>query len=165
MAPVIAERFFDSIVLTNRSPPEIKVCTATVSVLINFYKFEPTKQYVWLPKYLEKLLDIMLYSCDKESELFPTVCTLMWLFAQNEEYRSTIVNSCKFKEKLTQIRERVERKVKMISKMNVKYQSFFTNPKNLPMPSILPDWGLDYKPKIFTNSVQALKSLWAIFKF
>lgn len=132
-----------------------------ISILINFYRFEPTRKNTWIPEYMDQLTSVMLHSCDKETPLFPTLCTLIWFFSHNEEYKNVIIASPNFAQKMTEICKLTGRKEKMIAKMNVKYHSFFSPYKNLPLPSMTPDWGLEYKerPKTFSNSIHALNCL------
>ncbi|EFA02970.2 abnormal spindle-like microcephaly-associated protein homolog [Tribolium castaneum] len=161
LGEVLARPLYETIIVTNRSPAEMEVSTLACSILINFYRFEPTRSATWIPQLIEKLLSVMLHSCDKETALFPTLCTLFWMFAHNEEYKNFIVSSGNFKHKMRRICELCERKAKMNSKVIIKFQSFFVPYKDLPLPSMTPDWGfeLKHKPKTFTNSIHALQCL------
>lgn len=168
MADVLPKHLYKTIISTNRSPPEIQVCTVAISILINFYRFKPTRSKSWIAEYMENIITIALHFCDNDSPLFPTLCTLIWFFLQNEEYKNVVLSTPRFEQKMSQIKGKCDRKMKMISKMKLQYISFFANyQKNCPLPSEEPDWGLELKdkPKVFTNSVLALKCILSVIKF
>ena len=115
---------------------------------------------------MESLVTVMLHFCDKENPLFPTLCTLLYFFLKNEEYKSVITNTPKFRDKMRLIKDKADRKMRMVQKVKSPTQndSFFRVRQNLPLPVDTPDWGLDYKnkPRVFLNSVQAVDTIIAI---
>ncbi|KAJ3629310.1 hypothetical protein MTP99_013707 [Tenebrio molitor] len=166
LGAILPKHLYATIISTNRSLPEMKACTAAASILINFYRFEPTRTNSWLAEYAEHVISVMLHWCNKEAPLFPTLCTLVWLFAHNKKYKEVIISSPNFKQKMERIAFLCRRQRDMVTKVNVKYESLFSVRHNLPLPSSEPDWGLEIKnrPKIFYSSVQAIDCLLNILK-
>jgi abnormal spindle-like microcephaly-associated protein len=166
LGAILPRHLYATIISTNRSLPEMKACTAAASILINFYRFEPTRTNSWLAEYAEHVISVMLHWCNKEAPLFPTLCTLVWLFAHNKKYKEVIISSPNFKQKMERIAFLCRRQRDMVTKVNVKYESLFSVRHNLPLPSSEPDWGLEIKnrPKIFYSSVQAIDCLLNILK-
>ncbi|KAJ3664959.1 hypothetical protein Zmor_000488 [Zophobas morio] len=162
----LIEPLYNVINSTNRSVLETQLSTAAVNVLINVYRYKPSRPHVWVPEYMESLVTVMLHFCDKENPLFPTLCTLLYFFLKNEEYKSVITNTPKFRDKMRLIKDKADRKMRMVQKVKSATQndSFFRVRQNLPLPVDTPDWGLDYKkkPRVFLNSVQAVDTIIAI---
>ncbi|XP_028131174.1 abnormal spindle-like microcephaly-associated protein homolog [Diabrotica virgifera virgifera] len=148
---------------TARSLPEMHACIYSVNILISFNKLKETKDYSFVPSYIEKLITLMMNWCDKESQLFPALCTLFWLFSHTPRWRRFILDLPNIKQKLEKIKGLVTRKANMVKKQVTKGSTVFASYKTLPTPSLLPDWGLEYKknPFAFTNSVHGLNSLMA----
>ncbi|CAG9835729.1 unnamed protein product [Diabrotica balteata] len=149
---------------TARSLPEMNACIYSVNILITFNKLKETKECSFVPNYIEKLITLMTTWCDKESQLFPALCTLFWLFSHTPRWRRFILDLPNIKQKLERIKGLVTRKANMVKKQVTKGSTVFASFKTLPTPSLLPDWGLEYKknPFAFTNSVHGLNSLMAI---
>ncbi|XP_057658450.1 protein abnormal spindle isoform X1 [Diorhabda carinulata] len=164
LGKLLPEQLYILLSSTSRSLPEMNACIYSVNILINFFKLEETKESSFSPHYLEKLVTLMMHWCDKESQLFPSLCTLFWLFAHTPQWRRLIINIPNIDKKFEKIGELVSRKDSMVKKQGAKGSALFASFKNLPMPSLVADWGLDYKnnPFVFTNSVHAFNSLMSI---
>lgn len=146
---------------TARSLPEMEICTHITRILINYCKLPETKAFSFVAKEMHVIVLLMMHWCDKEAPLFPNLCTLLWLFAHNDKWRQQILNSQNFEQQFCKIGQLCERKFKMVQKTGVKGSSVFEPYKHLPLPSVLPDWGLDYKhkPYAFSNSMFAYNCL------
>lgn len=146
---------------TGRSLPEMNACTTATSILINFCKYPVTTAKSWYPEYMDELFTVMLNWCDKETPLFPYLCTLIWMFAHNPDYKAVILQISNVKYRMERIKNLVMRKQHMVDRSRTKAVSYFVHYKALPLPSLKPDWGLDYKdrPRTFTNAVHAYESV------
>ncbi|KAG5885778.1 hypothetical protein JTB14_031213 [Gonioctena quinquepunctata] len=165
MSSLLPDQLYIMLSATSRSLPEMKACIYSVNILISFCKFPPTKQCSFVPQYIDNLVTVMLHWCDKESQLFPTLCTLFWLFAHTAPWKRFILSLPNIEQRLRKIHGLVSRKQAMVKRSVVKGGvSHFASFKNLPLPSLNPDWGLDYKnkPNVFTNSTHALSALASI---
>lgn len=102
----------------------------------------------------------MMNFCDKDSAVFPTACTLLWLFGHNKEWKKRIRNF-DVKYKISKMESLLSRKIIMVSKSRMTASLVFSKSKNLYLPYMLPDWGLDLekKPFKFQNSLYAFKCL------
>lgn len=151
---------------TNRSLPEMEACTYSSLILISLYKFPPTRASAFVPEYMEKIMSMLLHWCDKEAPAFPTMATLLWLFAHDNNYREIIEGTVQFKQKMERIKEACKRKENMVRKQSEKRGSLFLSYyKDLPLPYLKPDWGFDYpnRPRVFLNSLQAFDCLNEMF--
>ncbi|CAG9854161.1 unnamed protein product [Phyllotreta striolata] len=159
----INEKLYTLLCVVNRSLPDTQISTLSVNILINFNKLESTRKDSFLPKYIDQLVVLMMNFCDKEAQLFPSLCTLMWLFARTPSWKRFILNLPNIQQRLKRIEALVLRKKNMVSRQAGK-KSFFAAQKNLYVPSNVPDWGLEYKnkPYIFTNSVHAFNCLMGV---
>ncbi|CAH1119295.1 unnamed protein product [Phaedon cochleariae] len=166
MAQLLPDQLYIMLGATSRSLPEMNACIYSVNILINICKCPSTKKYSFVPQYIDNLLAVMLHWCDKESQLFPTLCTLLWLFAHTPQWKRNILKLPNIVQRLMRIQGMVARKETMVKRSTSKVLSHFATLKNLPMPSLLPDWGLDYanNPNVFTNSVHAFNSLLSILE-
>ncbi|XP_018579175.1 protein abnormal spindle [Anoplophora glabripennis] len=164
VAQFLPEQMYLMIKTTNRSLPEMRACILSVNILINVCKYPPTRPYSFFPEYIDNFVTIMMHWCDKEALLFPSMCTLLWLFAHNPEWRKVIGSLPNIEQRLSKIQSQVSRKQSMVRRAGAKGQSLFAPYETLPLPSLEPDWGLAYKynPYIFTNSVHAFSSLLCI---
>nr|XP_023013304.1 protein abnormal spindle [Leptinotarsa decemlineata] len=164
LGSLLPDQLYIMLSATSRSLPEMKACIFSVNILISFCKFPPTRQYSFVPEYIDNLVNVMLHWCDKESQLFPNLCTLFWLFAHTPKWKRFILNLPNLDIRLKKVQSLVSRKESMVKRSITKGVSHFETVKNLPMPSLNPDWGLDYKnkPNVFTNSIHAFASLSAI---
>ena len=100
--------------------------------------------------------------CDKETPLFPNLCTLVWLIAGKDEYKNVLKTLPKINERLLKIKQMCERKQRMVSQQQVMLSSsIFLSFKNVPLPSRVPDWGIEYtdRPRTFKNSLHGLQCL------
>lgn len=149
---------------TNRSLPEMTACIFSVKILINICKHNPTRPYSFFPEYIDNIVTVMMHWCDKEAQLFPSMCTLLWLFAHTPEWRDFIRRLPNIEQRFHKIQSQVLRKKGMVRKAGVKGYSVFAPYKNLPLPLLVPDWGLTYKhkPYVFVNSIHAFSSLLCI---
>lgn len=162
MGPLISEQLYVLIQSVGRSLPDIKMCEISTYILINICKYEQTRACSWCPEYLDSMLKIMTHWCDKDNMAFPSLCTLFWLFAHTEEYKETILKLPNAKQRIEKIHSLVLRKQKMVVKSSSKMlDSRFVAKKPLYLPGLKPDWGFDYptRPRLFTNSVQAIECL------
>lgn len=152
---------YNFIISTNRSLPEMKACTFAISTLINLQKYHLTSSTVWLPDSLQHVIVAMSHYCDKENILFCYLSTFVWLLAQNRNHLQTIYRLPNFSQRMNLIKTNCLRKKKMVELQLYKINSFFSPYKNLPLPSLTPDWGLDLpnQPRTFTNSLHALDCL------
>lgn len=166
LSQLLSEQMYVLITSSTRSVPELIVCTEATSILINFVKYEKSAPYAWQPEHLDKILNVMRGSCDKDERLFPYLCTLIWLFAQDDEKRSCILELNNVEKRMHKIKELCLRKEKMLRKCTVKKQSFFSPCTKVLLPSLKPDWGLDYldSPRTFVNSVHAVNALFDVLK-
>ncbi|CAG9768197.1 unnamed protein product [Ceutorhynchus assimilis] len=148
-----------------RSLPEMKASNVSSYILINFYKYPKTRQNSWDPTQMDRVLNVLVNWCDKDSPLFPTLCTLLWLFAHEAEYKKVLLALPNFQLRLAKISTLVMRKQNMVEKSHkLQLHSCFGSVKHLKVPSTTATWGLDYKrPNMFTNSVFALTHLMNIF--
>ncbi|CAH0552800.1 unnamed protein product [Brassicogethes aeneus] len=164
MSKILPDQLYLMISYTARSLPEMTACTLACSILINFYKYEPTTEKSFVGDYMDNMVTVMLNWCDKEAPLFPAICTLLWLFSHKPEYKAVILKVPHLQQRLLKVQTLTYRKEKMVGKTGVKGSSLFAHQGNLPLPSTTPDWGLEYKhkPNVFKNSVHALKSLLSI---
>lgn len=150
---------------TIRSYPEAQLCSLSAQILINYFKVEETRKYSFIEKYIDHSITIMSHWCDKDNSVFPTLCTLIWLFAHVAPWKEFISSLPNGKQRFQKMEVLCARKQSMVLKTGVKtVTSYFGPYKNLPMPTTKPDWGLDYKgkPHLFTHAVHALHSVYNI---
>lgn len=144
-------------------------CTAATNILINFCKYPTTIGNCWHPEYLDDVFTVMIHWCDKDYSLFAHLCTLIWHLAQDPKRRTFITALPSLPNKLHKIKQLCERKYKMATKVQHKSATpdMFGHYKNLPTPSIEPDWGLECKkkPRTFKNAVHAMHSLMNLLNF
>ncbi|KAF7268285.1 hypothetical protein GWI33_018555 [Rhynchophorus ferrugineus] len=158
------------IILTSaaRSRPEMIACNVATFILINFYKYSHTRKNSWNPEYLDPVFNVLLHWCDKEAPLFSTLCTLLWLFAHEEQWKEEIKNVPNIQHRLSKIQTLVERKESMVLKTKrlANVASVFSYMENIKYPTLNANWGLDYdRPNTFTNAVFACSSLIKILGF
>ncbi|XP_017772144.1 PREDICTED: protein abnormal spindle [Nicrophorus vespilloides] len=156
------ENLFAMVISTARSLPDMQACQLATSILINFCKYEKSRNNCWYPQYLEEFVKVMLHWCDKEGDLFPHFCTLFWLYTHDPEWLECIKKLPNLEQSFAKMKTLSERKAKMVVKSyNSKQASTFSAYTKLPLPSLKPDWGYECKdkPRIFTNSLHALKSI------
>lgn len=116
----------------------------------------------WIPKFLDNMLKVMTIYCDKDNKIFPSLCTLFWLFSNNNEYKKTILELPNAIQRIEKIQSLVLRKLKMVMNSECKAaNSMYVSKNPLYLPGLKPDWGFDYptRPRIFMNSVQAIECL------
>ncbi|KAJ8950710.1 hypothetical protein NQ318_012790 [Aromia moschata] len=164
VADFLPAQLYLMIEATNRSLPEMTTCVLSVRILINIYKYAPTRKHSFAPDYMDNIVKVMLHWCDKDAQLFPSMCTLLWLFAHEPKWKRVITALPTIQQRLEKIRTQVARKESMVRRAGVKGASVFAPYGSLPLPSLDSDWGLEYKhkPYAFTNSVHALSSLLTI---
>ncbi|KAJ8985779.1 hypothetical protein NQ317_014432 [Molorchus minor] len=166
VAQFLPEQMYLMIKTTNRSLPEMTACIYSVNILININKYAVTRSYTFIPEYIDNIVTVMLHWCDKDEQLFPSMCTLLWLFSHNAKWKRLIKSLPNIEQRFAKIQMQVTRKKSMVKRTGVKGHSVFTPYKTLPLPSCEPDWGLEYKhkPHVFTNSVHAFDSLLRILE-
>lgn len=158
LCDVISEELYITICGAGRSVSEMDVCTKATSILINFCKYSLTTEKCWHSQYMDNIITVMQNCCDKEYALFCYLCTLLWLFAHKQQYKQYILQLPNVAIRLDKIQKLVNRRQNMASKMAKRGgMTFFGNYKNLPKPSLKPDWGLDLpqSPRTFTNAMHA----------
>ncbi|KAF5302457.1 hypothetical protein FQR65_LT08547 [Abscondita terminalis] len=167
MSKALPETLYILINSANRSPAEMVLSTVAVSILINFYKFQDTSKAAWFPSHISNLIIVMSHCCDKEDNLFPYLCTLIWLFAHNEEYKQFICSLPTHTQLFTKIKTLCLRKKNMVNLRKSSIPSLFRSTSESHLPLLTPDWGLDYadRPRTFTNSIHALKCVLNILNF
>ncbi|KAK9879773.1 hypothetical protein WA026_006838 [Henosepilachna vigintioctopunctata] len=167
VGPILPEQLYLLIKSVARSLPEIQINVLSTYILINLCKYPPTTALTWFPEHLDSMLNIMIHWCDKEEMVFPSLCTLFWLFAHNREYKQVILELPYLHQKLIKINGLVVRKQKMVIRSVTKLSnSKFHSTKYVKLPGLKPDWGFDYpdRPRTFINSVHAIQCLQEILK-
>lgn len=162
----LAERLYIQIETSNRSWGELENCSSATNILINLARF-PGLQAVWYPNHLDKIVTVMSHCCDKDMRLFPNLCTLLWLLANDDHYKQLLLDIPNVKWRFSKIGEMVARKQRMVGRATTTgvgiamSNKFFCKYKQLPMPMVKPDWGFDYpnRPRVFENSVHAFTCL------
>lgn len=147
---------------TIRSLPEAEVCTWAAKILVNYCKLESTREKSFIKEYISDTVTVMLHWCDKDNEVFISLCTLLWLFGHVNEWKNVICDLPNIKKRFEKIETLCKRKQLMVLKTGVKSVVTYFGPyKKLPLPTTTPDWGLDYKhkPHLFTHALHAFYSL------
>lgn len=167
MGPLLPYQLYVLLCATSRSLPEMNACILSVDILITFCKNPTTKVHSFVPEYIDNLVLVMLHWCDKESLLFPHICTLLWLFAHEPNWKRFIKSLANFDQRFDKIRSLVLRKESMVKKAGVKGSSVFSMIKDLHLPNLKPDSGFftnKSRPNTFSNSVQAMYELTKILE-
>lgn len=108
----------------------------------------------------------MVYYSDKDCDVFPLSCTLIWLYAHIEEHIENILSNEVLKTKLNIMYRRCFRKHKMLKNINKSTKTYFYDYKNLELPLERSTWGLENnRPNAFENSLHSIMSLFEILKF
>lgn len=87
---VITDQIFLIFDFSNRSEPYRQACTLGSNVLNNFIGYQGTRTKILRAMDVEKiniLLKLMNAWADKDFELFPNLCTFLWILCQNEEQK------------------------------------------------------------------------------
>nr|CAH7713633.1 unnamed protein product [Callosobruchus chinensis] len=144
----------------NRSLPETEACIVSTNIMINFYKHEGSRPFSFVPDSLVTIFKIMLHFCDKECELFPSFCTLLWLYAHEPKWKKAIQEVHDLEHILLKIHDLIIRKKNMVQKSNTKKKSIFAAEK-CKVPNLDADWGYEIKnkPYKFTNSIFGFEQL------
>jgi len=144
-----------------RSLPEMDACNTAAFILINFCKYPATRVNSWDAAYVDAVVNVMLHWCDKEAPLFSTLCTLLWLFGHEEQWKEVIVGLPNINQRFHKIQTLVIRKQNMVLKSKKEISSsVFGRAVNMKWPTRNANWGLDYdRPNTFTNAAFALSSL------
>lgn len=153
--------------VTIKSLPEQDVCAFGIGILINLCKHSrELMSRIWYPDYLITFFDLMIYYSDKDCNVFSLLSTLIWLFAQVDDYNTYISSQSILKTKFEKMYQRCVRKHKMLQQVNKSSKTYFYNYKNLELPNVNSTWGLkNKKPHTFGNSLHAVKSLADILMF
>lgn len=164
MSILLAEQLYILISNSSRSLPEMKAATIAASILISFSKYEESYEYAWQPSNLDSIITILKHCCDKESALFPLLCTLLWTFCHEEKKKICFLVLPNFNKQMAKIKFLVNRMEIMVQRGAHKGQSVFTPLPVYNLPSLIPDWGIEYvdRPRTFKNSVFAFNSLMKI---
>ncbi|VEN51699.1 unnamed protein product [Callosobruchus maculatus] len=144
----------------NRSLPETEACIVSTNIMINFYKHEGSRPFSFVPDSLNAIFKIMLHFCDKECELFPSLCTLLWLYAHEPKWKKIIQEIHDLEHMLQKIHDLIIRKKNMVQKSNSKKKSVFAAEK-CKVPNLDPDWGYEIKnkPYKFSNTIFGFEQL------
>nr|CAI5858332.1 unnamed protein product [Callosobruchus analis] len=144
----------------NRSLPETEACIVSTNIMINFYKHEGSRPFSFVPNSLDAIFKIMLHFCDKECELFPSLCTLLWLYAHEPKWKKVIQEVHDLEHMLLKIHDLIIRKKNMVQKSNTKKKSLFAAEK-CKLPNLDADWGYEIKNKPFKfgNSIFGFEQL------
>nr|XP_022909271.1 abnormal spindle-like microcephaly-associated protein homolog [Onthophagus taurus] len=162
LSKAIPDYLYDSISVTTRSEPERETITLSTSILINFWKIEESREQSWNADYIDIIITKMTHWCDKDHSLFVYLCTLLWLFAHSNKYKRIIKSTAHCQRKLYKIKTACERKQRMMLRANTRAVVSYFGPYNgFPLPSLEPDWGINYeaRPKFFKNAMHAIESL------
>ncbi|CAH1978424.1 unnamed protein product [Acanthoscelides obtectus] len=150
----------------NRSLPETQACIISTNIMINFYKHKDSRPFSVVPESLDAFFKIMLHFCDKECELFPSLCTLLWLYAHDANWKRVIRGVPDIEHILMKIQDLVIRKKNMLQKTTTKQKSVFVA-ERCKLPNLNADWGyeLNNKPYKFHNSIFGFEQLLKILDY
>ncbi|XP_017085502.2 protein abnormal spindle [Drosophila eugracilis] len=139
-------------------------------IILNLARYNSTTVNTFQESGLVTIAQMLLRWCDKDSEIFNTLCTLIWVFAHCPMKRKIIHDFMTNSEAIYMVRETkklVARKEKM--KQNARkpppvttgrYQTQKMNFTPCSVPSLEPDFGIiRYRPYTFISSVYAFDSI------
>ncbi|KAH8307681.1 hypothetical protein KR044_008972, partial [Drosophila immigrans] len=136
-------------------------------IILNLARYNSTTVNTFQEGGLVTIAQMLLRWCDKDSEIFNTLCTLIWVFAHCPKKRKIIHNYMTNTEAIYMVRETkklVVRKEKMkqnARKPQVTAVSRYTpNFQHRSLPSLQPDFGIiRSSPYTFISSVFAFDSI------
>ncbi|XP_016939817.4 protein abnormal spindle [Drosophila suzukii] len=139
-------------------------------IILNLARYNSTTVNTFQEGGLVTIAQMLLRWCDKDSEIFNTLCTLIWVFAHCPKKRKIIHDYMTNSEAIYMVRETkklVARKEKM--KQNARkpppmttgrYQTQKMNFTPCSLPSLEPDFGIiRYSPYTFISSVYAFDTI------
>ncbi|XP_043653051.1 protein abnormal spindle [Drosophila teissieri] len=139
-------------------------------IILNLARYNSTTVNTFQEGGLVTIAQMLLRWCDKDSEIFNTLCTLIWVFSHCPKKRKIIHDYMTNPEAIYMVRETkklVARKEKM--KQNARkpppmptgrYQSQKINFTPCSLPSLEPDFGIiRYSPYTFISSVYAFDTI------
>ncbi|KAH8346672.1 hypothetical protein KR084_007858, partial [Drosophila pseudotakahashii] len=139
-------------------------------IILNLARYNSTTVNTFQEGGLVTIAQMLLRWCDKDSEIFNTLCTLIWVFAHCPKKRKIIHDYMTNSEAIYMVRETkklVARKEKM--KQNARkpppmtsgrYQTQKLNFTPSSLPSLEPDFGIiRYSPYTFISSVYAFDTI------
>ncbi|XP_016999062.2 protein abnormal spindle [Drosophila takahashii] len=139
-------------------------------IILNLARYNSTTVNTFQEGGLVTIAQMLLRWCDKDSEIFNTLCTLIWVFAHCPKKRKIIHDYMTNSEAIYMVRETkklVARKEKM--KQNARkpppmtsgrYQTQKMNFTPSSLPSLEPDFGIiRYSPYTFISSVYAFDTI------
>lgn len=161
LSEILPEYLYTFVISTTCSLPDTNLCAVALSILINFAKYEPAKKNVWLPQFADSLVKVLTQRCEKENLAFSYMCTLLWLLAHDDDCKMDLLKVNQIDKRLMKIYTLCNRKEKMMGLHSSNQSSVFLKKNPLMLPYRKPDWGINYedKPRTFTNSTFAIKSL------
>ncbi|KAL1501696.1 hypothetical protein ABEB36_006978 [Hypothenemus hampei] len=164
LSRILPMQLYIMIKAAGRSMPEMHLSNNGVLVLINFYKYSITRKESWNADQMDGMFDVLLHWCDKQTPLFCTLCTLIWLFAHEAKWKKVLLRLPNVEQRLFKMHSLIMRKQNMVLKSNqLCSQSWFGPLVNLKLPSRTAKWGLDYDiPVTFVNAVHGIGQLMKI---
>uniref|UniRef100_A0A0A1XKX4 Protein abnormal spindle n=1 Tax=Zeugodacus cucurbitae TaxID=28588 RepID=A0A0A1XKX4_ZEUCU len=154
---------------TIRSEVDKQLIRYCSRIILNLARYNSTTANTFQESGLVTIAQMLLRWCDKDSEIFNTLCTLIWLFAHCPYKRHIIREYMTTPEAIYVVRETkklVARKERMNQNLRKpvgstrvpKHQQF----PNRALPSLEPDYGVIHnKPYTFVSSVFAFDMLLA----
>ncbi|XP_015522413.1 protein abnormal spindle isoform X1 [Neodiprion lecontei] len=144
---------------SNRSRPWMDICLRASSILVSIAKYERTKSYAWQEDHIETIIRLLSATIERETNVFLTLATLLWLLADTPERVKAIAESPLIVRSFSAMHNTVSKKKSRLS----------LGPK-LPhlscvLPNSKPDWGLKHgRPRLFTSVHHAVLILCKKFK-
>ncbi|CAD6994511.1 unnamed protein product [Ceratitis capitata] len=153
---------------TIRSEVDKQLIRYCSRIILNLARYNSTTANTFQESGLVTIAQMLLRWCDKDGEIFNTLCTLIWLFAHCPYKRQIIREYMTTAEAIYVVRETkklVARKERMnqnlrnpvaLARANKRQQQF----PNHALPSLEPDYGVIHnKPYTFVSSVYAFDML------
>ncbi|XP_059610908.1 protein abnormal spindle [Phlebotomus argentipes] len=129
-----------------RSEPHKLLIESCARVMLNLARYEHTVEIVFLPNAFTIIAQMLLRWCDKQSGIFNTLCTLIWVFIQdprkNEKIREFMVTRdalfmAREIKKLVLRKENMKRNTQRVSERGQVDQQSLRK-----LPSLKPDYGV-----------------------
>ncbi|XP_030375918.1 protein abnormal spindle [Scaptodrosophila lebanonensis] len=155
-----------------RSEVDKQVIERCSRIILNLARYNSTTVNTFQEAGLVTIAQMLLRWCDKDSEIFNTLCTLIWVFAHCPKKRKIIHDFMTTTDAIYMVRETkklVLRKEKM--KQNARKQPVVVNSRygqqqqqpvfsSRALPSLEPDFGIiRYRPYTFISSVYAFDTI------
>ncbi|XP_037940963.1 protein abnormal spindle [Teleopsis dalmanni] len=149
-----------------RSEVDKQIIEYSSRIILNLARYNSTTANTFQEGGLVTIAQMLLRWCDKDCEIFNTLCTLIWIFSHCPRKREIIykfMTSANSVFLLRETRKLVARKEKM--KQNIRKTNNPRCPQNKifssrALPSLEPDYGvICNKPYIFISSVYAFETV------